>query len=167
MTEWQQNPTITHASVANLWHRVLPPDYLVFVSVSAVNIYLSYIKIMFLPAWGAGAPVSSWCNRLPNPAAGLAAAGTLLPHPRHSSSLHAHNLTEAADCTWRTLLHLSWSRQLFAGRRSTTDAHRSCLTRPDATYTWRRIPTSAILSPSGTGSNTCPPPGSLNILSDY
>lgn len=84
----------------------------------------------------------------------MAAAGTLLLHPRHSSSLQAHNLREAADCTWRTLLHLSRSRQLSAGRHSTTDAHRSCLTLPDATYTWRRIPTPAILSPSGTGSNT-------------
>lgn len=33
-------------------------------------------------------------------------------------SSSSHNLREAADCTWRTLLRLSRSRQLLAGRRS-------------------------------------------------
>lgn len=61
----------------------------------------------------------------------------------------AHNLREAADCTWRTLLHLSQSRQLSAGTHSTSNAHSSCLMLPDATYTWHHIPHTAILSPRG------------------
>lgn len=59
-----------------------------------------------------------------------------------------HNLRKAADCGWRAPLHLSWSRQLLAGRHSAFNAHSFCLLPPDATNTWHH-PHTAVRSPWG------------------
>lgn len=71
-------------------------------------------------------------------------------HPLSSAFFCSpHNLWKPADCRWRALLRLSWSRQLSAGRHSTFNAHSSCLLFPDAVYTWHLPPHTPVRSPRG------------------
>lgn len=50
----------------------------------------------------------------------------------------AYNLRKPEDSQWRTFLHLSWSRQLSAGKHSIPNAHSPCLLLPAAAHTWHR-----------------------------
>lgn len=78
------------------------------------------------------------------------------PPPSPAFFCSSHNLRKPADCRWRALLCLSRWRQLSAGRRSTPNAHSSCLLLPDAAYTWHYPRCCCPLS-SGMWSNTPPP----------
>lgn len=75
------------------------------------------------------------------------------PPPSPAFFCSSHNLRKPADCRWRALLCLSRCRQLSAGRRSTPNAHSSCLLLPDVAYTWHYPRRCCPLS-SGMWSNT-------------
>lgn len=68
------------------------------------------------------------------------------PLPSSAFFCSAHNLRKAAVCRWRTLLHLSWSRQVSAGKHSTSNAHSS---RFQMQRILGIIPHTAVCSPRG------------------